>query len=135
MSRILVVDDDFQIRRMLQMWLERVGHKVFLAEDGNDAIDIVKLYPDALDVVITDIVMPEKEGLELILELKKKYHKLKIIAMSGGGRLHPLTYLKMAQLLKVDRTFKKPLKPEELLATVRELMGEDLTGEHELNRQ
>ena len=119
---------------MLQMWLERDGHEVFLAEDGNDAIDIVKLYPDTLDVVITDIVMPEKEGLELILELKKKYHKLKIIAMSGGGQLHPLTYLKMAQMLKADRTFKKPLKPEELLATVRELTGEDLTGEHELNR-
>jgi|WetSurMetagenome_2_1015567.scaffolds.fasta_scaffold04639_2 DNA-binding NtrC family response regulator len=121
MSRILVVDDDQQIRLMLQMWLERDGHEVHLAEDGNDALDALKLETDGFDVVITDIVMPDKEGLELILELKKKYHKLKIIAMSGGGQLHPLTYLRMAQGLKADKTFRKPLKTQDLLEAVREL--------------
>ncbi len=124
MSRVLVVDDHPQILRMLQMWLERDGHEVCLAEDGNDALDALELEPDGFDVVITDIVMPEKEGLELILDLKKKYGKLKIIAMSGGGQLHPLTYLRMADKLKADMTFSKPLKPRELLSAVRELTGE-----------
>ena len=64
MSRVLVVDDDPQILRMLQMWLEREGHEVFLAEDGHDALNIVDWAPDCIDLMITDIVMPEKEGLE-----------------------------------------------------------------------
>jgi DNA-binding NtrC family response regulator len=126
MGRILVVDDDLQILRMLQMWLERDGHEVCLAVDGNDALDALKLEPDEFDVVITDIIMPDKEGLELILDLKKKYHKLRIIAMSGGGQLHPLTYLRMADKLKADRTFRKPLKIQELLAAVKELVGKPL---------
>jgi len=67
--------------------------------------------------------MPDKEGLELILELKRKYWKLKIIAISGGGQLHPLTYLRMADKLKADRTFQKPLKMQELLTAVKELAG------------
>lgn len=123
MSRVLVVDDDPQILRMLQMWLEREGHEVILAEDGYGALKIVSRAPDCIDVMITDIVMPEKEGLELIMELKKKFCRLPIIAMSGGGDLSPYSYLKMAKMLKADRTFRKPLDMQELLATVSELAG------------
>ena len=123
MSRVLVVDDDPQILRMLQMWLEREGHEVFLAEDGHDALNIVDWAPDCIDLMITDIVMPEKEGLELIMELKRKVRPLPIIAISGGGDLSSYSYLKMARMLKADRAFRKPLDMQELLTAVSELTG------------
>jgi DNA-binding response OmpR family regulator len=123
MSRVLVVDDDAQIRRMLEMWLARDGHEVVLAGDGNAAMDAVSGALGRIDVVITDIVMPDKEGLELIMELKKQYWRLPIIAISGGGYLSPYSYLNMAKMLKADRTFRKPLDMKEVLAAVRELAG------------
>ena len=125
MSRVLVVDDDPQILKMLQKWLERDGHEVYLAVDGNEAMDVVSRNPDCIDLMITDIVMPDKEGLELIMELKKKHSRLPIIAMSGGGQLSAYSYLKMATMLEANRTFRKPFDMKEMLQAVRELADTD----------
>jgi len=77
---------------------------------------------DLPDLVITDIIMPKKEGIEMIMELKKEFPDVKIIAISGGGRNVPETYLPIAKKLGSERTFSKPIDWPELIKTVRKLL-------------
>jgi DNA-binding NtrC family response regulator len=121
MSTILVVDDDLQVRKMLCMTLEREGFSVCEAEDGEAAIAIYK--NEHIDLVITDIVMPEKEGIGLIMELKNHDPGALIIAISGGGRLEAGTYLKWAERLGVKHTFTKPVERREMLDSVVTLLA------------
>ncbi len=121
MSRILIVDDDQQIRNMLRITLEREGHDVVEAADGLQAVKVYKT--DVVDLVITDIVMPEKEGIELIMELKGMDPAVKIIAISGGGRINPEDYLKWARRFGVENTFSKPVDRQKLLAAVAHLLA------------
>jgi YesN/AraC family two-component response regulator len=124
MSRILLVDDDAQVRKMLKITLERAGYEIVEAADGCEA---VKVYDSAsIDLVITDIVMPEKEGIETIMELKSANPAVRIIAISGGGRINPEDYLKWAQRFGVANTFTKPVDREELLASVAEILGAEV---------
>jgi len=125
MSRILLADDDAQVRKMLKITLERAGHEVVEAADGNQAVQVYD--PETIDVVVTDIVMPEKEGIETIMELKTINPEVQIIAISGGGRINPEDYLKWAQRFGVARTFTKPVDREELLATVAGLVSAGCT--------
>jgi DNA-binding NtrC family response regulator len=120
MSRILLVDDDNQVRKMLRITLEREGYEVQEASDGCEAVRVYD--PEAVDLVITDIVMPEKEGIETIMELKAIHPGVKIIAISGGGRISPEDYLKWARRFGVANTFTKPVDREELLANVAQLL-------------
>lgn len=119
MTRILVVDDDFQMREMLGVILERKGYDVTTAADGKTALQLQRKTP--FDIVITDIIMPEKEGLETISELRRGYPQLKIIAISGGGRYKPEEYLELARQLGADRGLVKPFGSWEILGAVREL--------------
>ena len=121
MPRILVVDDEEQVRRVLKLMLERAGHEVDTAADGNQAVAMFD--PARHDLVITDIVMPEKEGIETIQELRQKSAGVKIIAISGGGRISPQEYLVWAERFGVHRTFTKPLARDQLLDTITELTG------------
>lgn len=121
MPRILVADDDAQVRKMLRSTLERAGHEVIEAADGCQAVEIYD--PDSVDVVITDIVMPKKEGIETIMELKTINPAVQIIAISGGGRINPEDYLQWAHRFGVANTFTKPVDRQELLATIAELTG------------
>ncbi|MCB1184088.1 response regulator [bacterium] len=121
MSKIMIVDDDLQIRNMLRLTLEREGYDVCEAEDGMAA---VALYAKKdIDLVITDIVMPEKEGIELIMELKGIDPEVRIIAISGGGRINPEDYLKWARRFGVERTFSKPVDRQKLLEAVAEQLA------------
>ncbi|MEA1946586.1 MAG: response regulator [Thermodesulfobacteriota bacterium] len=121
MAIILIIDDNNQFRAMLREMLERTGYKVVEASDGKEGI---KLYREkATDLIITDLIMPEKEGIETIMELRRDFPDVKIIAISGGGRLDPGQYLSMAQKLGAQRTFAKPVARAELLKAVRELLG------------
>lgn len=120
MSRILIVDDDQQIRNMLRITLEREGYEVLEAADGLEAVAAFKT--QELDLVITDIVMPEKEGIELIMELKGIDPAVKIIAISGGGRINPEDYLKWARRFGVEQTFSKPVDRQKLLDAVAALL-------------
>jgi DNA-binding response OmpR family regulator len=119
MIRILVVDDDFQMREMLGVILERKGYDVKTAPDGKAAMQLQSKKP--FDIVITDIIMPEKEGLETISDLRRGYPQLKIIAISGGGRHRPEGYLELARQLGADRVLAKPFGSWEILGAVREL--------------
>ena len=119
---ILVIDDDDQFRGMLRETLEHAGYEVMDAPNGKEGIRVYRENP--ADLVITDIIMPEKEGIETIRELKREFPDVKIIAMSGGARNGPAGYLKMAKMLGAQRTLTKPLEREELLETVMELINE-----------
>ena len=121
MKRILIIDDDFHVRDMLERLLRRAGYDSQLAENGVEALKIHRENP--VDLVITDIIMPEKEGLEIITEFRRDYPSVKLIAISGGGRIGPANYLKMAKLLGVDRTFAKPVDTSQLLSAVEELLA------------
>lgn len=120
MARILVVDDDDQIRSLLRRMLQKFGHDVIDAVDGKDALEKYTLNPT--DLVITDILMPEKEGIQTIMELRRDFPDAKIIAISGGGAVGPETYLTMARELGADRTLTKPFTIEALQEIVNELI-------------
>ena len=106
MASILVVEDDAALRQLFERMLVRDGHEVTMAADGAKAL---KLIETALfDVVITDLIMPEMEGLSLLRELRAKKSPLKIIAMSGGGRGSATDYLEMAKMLGAAATLPKP---------------------------
>jgi len=120
MASILVIDDDEQILRTLHQVLEIEGHEVVDASNGKEGIRLFK--ENGADLIITDIVMPEKEGLETITELRRDFPDVKIIAISGGGRVDPESYLKLAKGFGALRTLTKPFEREELLEAVRELL-------------
>jgi len=120
MARILIIDDDTQFLLMLCRMLEREGYEVIGASDGKEGIRLFSEKP--CDLIITDLIMPEKEGIETIRELRRDFPQVKIIAISGGGRVGPEDYLKIAGRLGAVRTFSKPVPREELLRAVRELV-------------
>ena len=120
MSVILIIDDDEKFRNMLRQMLERAGYKVDEAADGNEGLRLIK--EKQIDLAVVDIIMPEKEGLETIKELRQNFPNLKIIAISGGGRGKPETYLKPAKLIGAHYTFAKPIDKEEMLGAVKELI-------------
>ncbi|MBN2530079.1 MAG: response regulator [Deltaproteobacteria bacterium] len=121
MAKILVIDDDPFIRDVLKQTLERVAHAVSLAEDGERGLH---LYNEGeYDLVITDLIMPRKEGIETIAELKKTSPSVKIIAMSGGYRLPAENYLKIANTLGVNGSLIKPFEKSELIDIVEKVLG------------
>jgi DNA-binding response OmpR family regulator len=122
MAKILVIDDEPSILLMIKKMLEKEGHEVDVALNGRDGMYLFENFKP--DLVITDIIMPEKEGLETIFELRKKYPGIKIIAISGGGRISPDGYLPSAKLLGADMVFQKPLIPKEFIAAVSKLLNE-----------
>jgi DNA-binding response OmpR family regulator len=121
--RILVIDDDDQMRTLLRQVMEWAGYEVIVAGDGREGMQ--KQRKHAADLVITDLIMPEQEGLETITSLKKEYPEIKIIAISGGGRIGPEAYLPAAQELGADRVFSKPFDVRELAEAVKELLSHE----------
>ena len=119
--KILVIDDDEQMRVLLRQVMEWAGYEVVEAADGRAGVHLQRQHRAAL--VITDLIMPEQEGLETITALRRDYPGLKIIAISGGGRVGPEAYLPAARELGADRVFSKPFDVRELAETVRELLG------------
>ena len=122
MGRVLVIDDEPQIRSMLRMMLERAGHEVEEAPDGIEGIRIYRNNP--ADLIISDLIMPNKDGIGMIIELKKEFPDVKIIAMSGGGLNKPEGYLEGAKKLGAQRTLTKPINRDELLRTVSDTLKE-----------
>jgi len=102
--------------------LEKAGHEVDIALNGSDGMKLFK--ENIPDLLITDIIMPEKEGLETIFELRRTYPHLKIIAISGGGKISPDGYLPGAKLLGADIAFQKPLVQKDFLEAVALLLNE-----------
>jgi CheY-like chemotaxis protein len=121
MARVLIVDDDRQIREMLRATLEREGYEVEEAADGRAAIVLYAQSP--ADVVLADLIMPEMEGIETILRLRRDDPNVKIIAMSGGGHVGPQPYLQSAQQCGAQYIFTKPIDREQLLGAIRLLVA------------
>jgi CheY-like chemotaxis protein len=121
MSSILVVDDDTQVLDVMSEMLRLEGHNVSIAENGQQAVNQMR---DAqFDLVITDLIMPEKEGLETIADIRKNSSELPIIAISGGGRVGPMDYLETARFIGADATLAKPFGRQELITTVADLLA------------
>ena len=123
MFKILIIDDEAPILSMLKKMLERNGYETELAKNGVDGVELFKKCQP--DLVITDIIMPEKEGLETIREMKKIKSDLKIIAMSGGGKVSSENYLKIAGIFGASKMLTKPFTVKEMLSAVEELLNED----------
>lgn len=115
MATILVIDDQEPIRVLLRQVLEGAGYEVLEASNGRRGLEVYR--ERSADLIITDIVMPEMDGLELLLELTRSFLNVKVIAMSGG--LASEGSLNVAKLLGARQTFQKPLEMGELLRAVR----------------
>jgi len=118
-KKILLIDDDKHFREMFTELLRRKNYDVIEASDGKYAHQLVIDHEPQL--IITDIIMPEKEGIETIIDLKREHHDLKIIAISGGGRTNAKDNLRSASLLGADYTFEKPFENNEILHIIEEL--------------
>jgi len=111
-ARILIIDDEELVRSMLSQVLEFDGHTVMEAPDGEKGLAAYREFP--ADIVITDILMPRKEGIETIRELRRIDPNVKIIAMSGGGRIRNANFLDIAQKLGASAVLKKPFEMQAL---------------------
>jgi len=121
MTDILVIDDDELVREMLQELLRRAGYEVSACADGLSGVEFMK--EDPAKLVITDIIMPEQEGVETIQILTRDFPDTKIIAISGGGQNKPENYLPLAEKFGASKTFAKPFVNQDLLDAVAELLG------------
>ena len=121
MSDILIIDDDDALRATVRKVLERDGHSVREAADGAEGLEAIESDPP--DLVITDLFMPEKEGIETILELRESHPDLRILAVSGGGRVGPGGPLSDAEALGADASLAKPFDVEELRGVVERLLA------------
>ena len=118
MARILIIDDDINIRTILGLSLEDAGHEVVLAAEGREGIQKHRATPVA--VIVTDLFMPGQEGVETIRQLRKEFPQVKIIAMSGEVAANPM--LKVASKLGADKILHKPFLVEELLKAIEEVL-------------
>jgi len=121
MTRILVIDDEESVRTVLRQMLEKEGYEIEDAEDG--AVGLKLLHEHLPDLIITDLFMPEKEGIETMIEVRKHFPQVKIIAISGGGRMGKLDLLPMAESFGAQRTLAKPFERQELLETVKDVLS------------
>ena len=119
MARILVIDDDSDTRAMLEQTLKPAGYEVILAADGREGVERYRASP--VDLVITDLYMPNQEGLETIGELRRRFPEVAIIAMSG--RPDSGTMLSIAQTLATVEILRKPFVADELIAAVGKALG------------
>jgi CheY-like chemotaxis protein len=121
MARVLLVDDDDLIRPLCVEILGMAGHEVVEAADGDSALRAAG--QGRFDVLVTDIIMPGKDGLETIMAIRRKQPGIRILAVSGGGRLAADSYLTVAKPLGADATLTKPFEPRQLIEAVRKLLG------------
>lgn len=121
MTRILVIEDDKQMQSILCRWLDREGYRVETADDGDEGMRMIRADPP--DLVITDIFMPQKEGIQVIMELRRDFPDMKVISISGGGRFGIDDNLGAAKALGASRTFAKPFDWTEFMQSVRELVA------------
>ncbi|WP_298375446.1 response regulator [Azospirillum sp.] len=120
MASVLIIDDDDMVRTMLLRTVTRGGHEAFGARDGVEGIARFREHP--ADLVITDIFMPNQEGLATIMELRRRTPDLKIIAISGGGARASLDVLPVAEALGAQKTLRKPFTPAEVMKAINEVL-------------
>ncbi|MGD0341127.1 MAG: response regulator [Bacteroidales bacterium] len=120
MPGILIVEDNRELREMLKESLTRKRFTVQEADNGKDAI--IHFKPGVTDLVVTDIIMPEEDGLKVIMTLREIKPSIKVIAISGGGKAGPASYLNMAKALGADAIYYKPFSVNEMIGKIEELL-------------
>ena len=120
--RILITDDDADVRSVLVRLMAGAGYEVLEAADGRGCLDVLRTTP--VDLVILDIYMPEVDGIAVIAQAHREFAHVRILAISGGGSVPRERTLEIAQRLGATRTLTKPFDRDALLALVRELVGE-----------
>lgn len=120
MALILIVDDNQALRAVLKQALEAAGHVAAQAGSGRAAIQLIRLQRP--DLVLTDLMMPEQDGLEVIMMIQKEFPEIPVIAMSGGTRNSSL-YLDMAKKLGARQILAKPFMPDQLFAAIKDALG------------
>jgi CheY-like chemotaxis protein len=123
MPGVLIVEDDKELREMLKIALLRRGFTVLEAENGKDAITHFK--PSLTDLVVTDLIMPEEDGLKVVIKLRELKPTIKIIAISGGGKVGPGSYLNLAKALGADAIYSKPFSINDLTAKIEQLLDNE----------
>jgi YesN/AraC family two-component response regulator len=119
MKKILIIDDEDLIREGLKIALEMEGYEIQICNDGKEAFKVVPEFKP--EIVITDIIMPDIDGIEVIISLRKLPNPPKIIAISGGGRISAGDHLKSAKQLGASSTFTKPFSIAELIECIKNL--------------
>ncbi len=122
MQRILIIDDEVELARLFGLVLTDAGHEIELAHDG--VAGLRALEQGGADLVITDLVLPERDGIELIGVIRERWPAIALIAVSGGGRITSDQYLELADKLGVDRSFAKPVDLDALTLAVGELLAD-----------
>ena len=116
--KILVVDDEYDIREIFRNWLKQENFTVYEAENGREAVKTQKATP--VDLIICDLIMPVQEGIETITQFKNDFPDVGIIAVSGGGQTGPDTYLTMAEHLGAWKVFAKPVERQAIISAIYE---------------
>ncbi len=122
MARVLLIEDESAVRSVVKKILVRGGHDVVEAVDGLEGIEFFR--GGDFDLVLTDLIMPRKEGIETIIEMKRERPDCSVIAISGGGQLPSAGYLEVAALAGADRVLAKPVSRQDLLDAVDELLAQ-----------
>lgn len=122
MARILIADDDADVRSVLTRHLIGAGYEVLEAADGRRCLEVLRTTP--VDLVILDIYMPELDGIAVIAQANRDFAHVPILAISGGGTVAREQTLDIAQRLGATHTLTKPFEREDLMSAVRELLGE-----------
>lgn len=125
MAKILLIDDEPMVRASVSAALIASGHEVTLAQNGLEGLELFS--QDDFNLVITDIIMDEVEGIETIIELKKKRPDQKIIAISGGGKLGAKTHLDLALKFGAEKILEKPFRLAELFSAINDLTNSSRT--------
>ena len=123
MANILVIDDDATIQLVFSQFLTSMGHEIMQAENGKKGMSMIQ--ETRPDLVITDIMMPEMDGLEILMQLRSTHDSVPVIAISGGMRSLPVNFLQQAKLFGARYVFEKPVPLEVLRNAVTELLDED----------
>jgi CheY-like chemotaxis protein len=121
MRRVLVIDDEELARYTMREILESAGYEVVEAANGNQGLAHLRI--NKFDLVVTDIIMPEKDGIETIIELKNDFPEMTVIAVSGGGRSLRLDFLKLAKQYGATKVLAKPFSEEDLLASMEDCLN------------
>lgn len=122
MAKILIVEDDEAFLETLRRSVEQLGHQVVVTRNGHEALNAFEEFP--ADLVITDLLMPDKDGFETIRELRKRYKRVRFIAISGGGRIEAARYLELAEHLGAWQTLAKPFTRDQLETAINHVLSQ-----------
>lgn len=126
MSTVLLIDDEKSILEVMGSSLSKAGYTVLSAGNGDKGLELLR--SESVDAVVTDIIMPEKEGIETIIEIRAMAKDLPILAISGGGRTRQMHFLEMSRNFGADRVLQKPFKPSDLIAELDDLLKKSRTA-------